>query len=141
MQTIELVGYMVFTIVVAGLITIFMFNMDFAGLQGAISSMLMPGQQPKGEGVREVNINQFAGKVNSCWQQCLAAGDQDCGLMLISKEGAGDENITVSTLRDKFRKLNYCTSCNVQVLNAPVMLPAVVKVTCKAGKISKIIVE
>ncbi|MEM4709736.1 MAG: hypothetical protein QXT97_01945, partial [Candidatus Diapherotrites archaeon] len=94
-----------FTIVIAGLITSFIFQVDFKNFQEVISSFFISKEDFKG--VQEVNIYGFVGKLNSCWSQCsFGLVDSNCGVVLLKKSGQAEEKLSVRSIRDAITKLN-----------------------------------
>lgn len=134
METIEMVGFLFFTIIVSGLITAFVFQFDFNRVGDTVRNMFMPpANEPE---LTKVNLAKLAARMNYCWQECQF-GDvyKDCGNVLLldeSFDGNKLGQLDEAKLKDFFKKMNYCSDCNVLVdpKTSPIKPPKVLNVSC-----------
>ncbi len=132
MQTVEVIGFLMFTIVIAGIITTFIFQFDFRNFSEVISSFFISKDDFKS--VEEVDVYELVGKLSSCWQKCsFGLTDATCGAVLV-KKSSDVETLTTSSLNAAITKLNYCSNCEIE-FSGEKALPAVVSFQCKNGKL------
>jgi len=132
METIEMVGFLFFTIIVAGLITAFVFQFDFNRIGDNVRNMFMP---PSNEpSLTKVNFTKFAARLNYCWQECqFGEVYKDCGNVVLLDESFDGNKIgelDEAKLNNFFRKMNYCTDCRILIENQPIVLPKVLNISC-----------
>jgi hypothetical protein len=131
METIELVGYLVFTMAAAGLMIGFLYSIDFAGVQNTLSNVITPKEDFSN--IEKVNYIQLIQRMQRC---NVAGADSDtntnCGNVLLTDELI--EEPYLSSGLDKnffewtFNQINYCTDCNLDLLGT-IMPNTIVKLT------------
>ncbi len=136
MQAIEMVVFMIASIVIGGLILLFIGGIDPGQLYATVERLVFP-QPLDVNAMLTVTKTGFAGKMGACWRECaFGAKNLKCGAFYITTEGLQDpaeKNLDSNSLQYIFRKFNYCTDCVVSVEEEPIMLPAVVRLECEAG--------
>jgi len=133
LETIEVIGFLVFSLIVAGLVLTFFFKIDFRSIQENIFQMFLP--KPELEKFQKLNISQLLGRMNNCWQQCgFGETALDCGTVQLTTEDLNSENLanglTEQDFQYRFQKLNFCSDCGIEIANPPIKAPAIVHISC-----------
>lgn len=138
MQAIEVVVFLLFAVMVAGMIMIFVFNINFESIYQNVSSILMP--KPNTQYFEEVNIFGLIRRMNDCWKQC-SFGDlnMSCGAVYLNTKDLNSEQALNGLWEWEFnwlfKKYNYCTDCDINVMHErenrnvvpPVLDPVAIK--------------
>jgi hypothetical protein len=135
MQAIEMVVFMIASIVIGGLILLFIGSIDPGQIYATVERLVFP-QPLDVNAMLTVTKTGFAGKMGACWQECaFGAKDLKCGAFYITTEGLlpEEKKLDSASLQAIFSKFNYCTDCVVSVEKEPIILPAVVRLECEAG--------
>lgn len=114
---------------------LFFMGINYEGLQDGISRMFFPQDNDLSK-FEKVNIYQFAGRINTCWNQCrFGEFDANCGTVLLTSEFIDNNKLDSNLFRSVFDKLNYCSDCNLEVSSTlgSEYAPMVVKLRCIKG--------
>jgi len=140
MQAIELAVFLIVSVVIAGMVLLFVGNINPAELYESINSMIFP--QPFDPGtLNRVTGEEFPGLLGKCWANCeFGATPKSCGSVYIT--GSEGATITKNGIDMVFNKYNYCTDCNIALYREgmpdamlpddPINLPSIVDVNCSA---------
>ena len=131
MQAVEMIVFFLATVVIAGMVLLFMGHMDVNAIYENVNSLFFPKPFDV-NALNKVSLEGFPGLLGECWQQCeLGKEPMDCGSIHvnISPDGTVTE-LTKGYIEGIFGKYSYCTGCNVAVSPESIALPAVVNVNC-----------
>jgi len=130
MESVEQVVLLLFAVVAAALLIMFLTGFDFVSLYKAISGFLNP--QPGYDYVKEVDMYGFAQTASNCWKDCAyGQNDKNCGAVLL-KRTTEYPQISPSIVKSFLEKINICPNCNVLLPPGSQELPRVVSIKCEA---------
>lgn len=125
---------------------LFFTGMNFKGLQEGVSSLFFPQENDLSK-FEKLNIYQFAGRLNTCWNQCRHGEfDLNCGTVLLTSEFIDNNKLDSNLFSSVFNKLNYCTDCDVQVAGGleNTYAPRVIRLSCikeDTGRPGRLLIE
>jgi hypothetical protein len=134
MQAIEMIGFLVFTIIVAGLILNFVFGVNYSAIQDSFSQMFIPKENYSN--LEKLTLTKTVSRLNSCWQQCQFGEIQtDCGNILITENDIDKQKTTLvrTDFTNLFEKYNFCTDCNFDIngsVTGQIIIPAIARISC-----------
>jgi len=131
METIELVGYLVFTMAAAGLMIGFLYSIDFAGVQDTLSGIITPKEDFSN--LEKVNYIQLIQRMQSCNNLGTDSdANIECGNVLLTDELLEEPYLSAGLDKNffewTFNQINYCTDCNLDLVGS-IMPNTVVKLT------------
>ncbi len=126
---------LLFTVVAAALLIMFLMGFDFLSLYKAINNLLSP--QPSFDYVKETDMYGFAQTAFDCWKSCgYGQNDKNCGAVLV-KRTAEYPQISPAIAKSFLEKASICPNCNISLPPGPQELPRVISIKCK-GRALKI---
>jgi hypothetical protein len=117
METVEVVGFLVFTIAAAGLIIAFLYSINFGEIQNTMTSIITP--QEDFSNLQKVDYVGLIRKIESCTKEGEFTSESvDCGNLLLTDEGISEEytaGLNKEFFKTKFLELSFCTDCNLDL--------------------------
>ena len=137
MQSIEVIIYFLFAVMIGFLVISFIVGFDFGSIQESLTEILGGPQQDQNK-FEKITYYAFLDKVSECWKACnFGKEDRDCALLHIVPAEEQDYGMAVSqaTLEADFKKFNICEDCKLSLNPASIEIPSTVQLGCsKASK-------
>ncbi len=133
MQAIEMIVFFIASIMVAGLILLFIGGINPDEMYATIQALVFPKQIDPSIMIETTKVG-FAGKIGACWEECgFGTKNLNCGTFYITDEDLADTEKTLDSefLQAIFQKYNYCTDCTILVQPSQIQLPAIVGLECQ----------
>ena len=127
MQAIELVVFFMVSVVIGGMILLFIGNIDIDAVYDSINRVFFPDTFDP-ENLNKVTKLRFPGLLGDCWAECeFGLTPKSCGSVYIT-DPDNTGSITLAEVEEIFEKYSFCTDCNVSMPS--INLPSVVGVEC-----------
>lgn len=141
-EIIEIIGTLVFAIILASLITVFIFEVDYQEIQKSVNNIIMPNNETNYQ--KELNYQQFLKKINDCWTKCDTNDNIDCGFFTLTETNLQEDQkingLSSAFINNTFEQLNFCTDCNVIIINdLNLKINSIAKMDCNKTNNTKVI--
>jgi hypothetical protein len=128
MQSIEVVGGLIFAVIVGILIIQTITGINFENIYDVFSQSLSP-QTDLGT-FEKVNSLGVIKRANECWTACRFGQEVETCSIILAQKSPGIDDLNSGYIRNQFAKFNFCSECKVSIEGESIELPSVISLSC-----------